>query len=49
MSQRHEHTILKENGDKIKLLVNEIYSIDAFLEMYVKNMMLHLDIHQKLF
>jgi DNA polymerase-3 subunit alpha len=32
----------EENGDKIKLLVNEIYSIDAFLEMYVKNMMLHL-------
>ncbi len=32
----------EENGDKIKLTVNEIYSIDTFLEMFTKNLVLHL-------
>lgn len=34
--------IPEENGDKIKLIVNEIYSIDTFLELFTKNVILHL-------
>ncbi len=32
----------EENGDKIKLAVNEIYSIDTFLELFTKNLTIHL-------
>ncbi|MBK8551886.1 MAG: DUF655 domain-containing protein [Ignavibacteria bacterium] len=32
-----------ENGDKIKLLVNEIYSIDAFLELFTRNLTIYLN------
>ncbi|MEO8666460.1 MAG: OB-fold nucleic acid binding domain-containing protein, partial [Ignavibacteria bacterium] len=32
----------EENGDKIKLTVNEIYSIDVFLEIFTKNLTVHL-------
>ena len=34
--------IPEENGDKIKLMVNEIYSIDTFLEIFTKNVTLNL-------
>jgi DNA polymerase-3 subunit alpha len=34
--------IPEENGDKIKLIVNEIYSIDTFLEIFTKNLTIHL-------
>ena len=34
--------IPEENGDKIKLMVNEIYSIDTFIEIFTKNVILHL-------
>lgn len=33
----------EENGDKIKLTVDEIYSVDTFLEIYTKNMTIHLN------
>lgn len=33
----------EENGDKIKLTVEEIYSIDTFLEIYTKNLTLQLN------
>ena len=32
----------EENGDKIKLLVNEIYNIDTYLELFTKNMTIFL-------
>lgn len=31
-----------ENGDKIKLIAEEIYSVDAFLEIYTKNIILNI-------
>jgi len=35
----------EENGDKIKLTVDEIYSIDTFLEIFTKNLIIN--IHEK--
>ncbi|HMS66201.1 MAG TPA: hypothetical protein PKD83_13240, partial [Ignavibacteria bacterium] len=35
----------EENGDKIKLMVDEMYSIDAFLEMFTKNVTLNINEH----
>ena len=32
----------EENGDKIKLTVDEIYSIDTFLEIFTKNLILNI-------
>jgi DNA polymerase-3 subunit alpha len=32
----------EENGDKIKLIVEEMYSIDAFLEIFTKNLILNI-------
>ncbi|MBS1518691.1 MAG: DNA polymerase III subunit alpha [Bacteroidetes bacterium] len=32
-----------ENGDKIKLLVEEIYSIDTFLEIFTRNLVINID------
>lgn len=32
----------EENGDKIKMTVNEIYSIDTFIEIFTKNLTLYL-------
>lgn len=34
--------IPEENGDKIKLIVDEIYSTDTFLEIYTKNLILNI-------
>jgi len=35
--------IPEENGDKIKLIVEEIYSIDTFIEIFTKNLVISLD------
>ncbi len=33
----------EENGDKLKLTVEEIYGIDAFIEMYAKNLVININ------
>ncbi|MFZ1322718.1 MAG: DNA polymerase III subunit alpha [Ignavibacteria bacterium] len=38
--------IPEENGDKIKLIVEEIYSIDTFIEIFTKNLVINLDERQ---
>lgn len=35
--------IPEENGDKIKLIVEEIYSIDTFIEIFTRNLVISLD------
>lgn len=35
--------IPEENGDKIKLTIEEIYNIDTFLEIFTKNLTIHLN------
>jgi len=36
----------EENGDKIKLMVEEIYSIETFLEIFTKNFMININEHK---
>ncbi|MBK7159980.1 MAG: DNA polymerase III subunit alpha [Ignavibacteria bacterium] len=36
----------EDNGDKIKLIAEEIYSIDTFLEIFTKNLIIHLNEHK---